>query len=250
MTLHLITFSPTGTSLAAARTIASAWDLPAASIDLCRKNIQPATLSKDDIAIIAAPCYGGRIPATAASRLAKIRGSETPAVLCVTFGNRAFEDALLELSDIAIQNGFSVFAGCALSAEHNIMHIFGAGRPDGKDREDLRRFSAAAFAKYQRRQLDMPAFPGNRPYKEWAAHPIPILVDKDACIRCRRCETACPTGAISKDIETDPKTCISCMRCIKLCPAHCRTLPPPLLEGMIQKLAPACRERKENQFYI
>ena len=70
--------------------------------------------------------YGGRrIPETAVQRLLDIHGSNMLAVVCVTFGNRAYEDALLELADcVEAKMAFKVIAGCAVATEHNIMHVF------------------------------------------------------------------------------------------------------------------------------
>ena len=90
-----------------------------------RRTDKTIEIEGDSICIFSVPCYGGRIPRTAAERLLKIRGNQTPAIVCVTFGNRAFEDALLELADIVQMQGFSVFAGCGAATEHNIMGIFG-----------------------------------------------------------------------------------------------------------------------------
>ncbi|MFN2131051.1 MAG: flavodoxin family protein [Anaerolineae bacterium] len=58
-------------------------------------------VSGDELAIIGAPVYGGRIPPEAARRLRQLRGNLTPAVPVVVYDNRAYEDALLELCDLA-----------------------------------------------------------------------------------------------------------------------------------------------------
>ena len=80
--------------------------------------------------------YGGRVPETARERLQKIHGKRTPAVLIVTYGNRAYEDALLELSDILKEQGFIPAAAAAVVTEHNIAHVYGTGRPDEKDKKE------------------------------------------------------------------------------------------------------------------
>ena len=60
---------------------------------------------QDDLVILGAPVYGGRIPQVAVNRLSKIRGKNTPAVVVVVYGNRDIDDALMELSDLAIKTG-------------------------------------------------------------------------------------------------------------------------------------------------
>ena len=72
------------------------------------------------MAVIAVPSYGGRVPGTAAGRLGAIRGNGARAVLVCVYGNRAYEDTLVELQDIAKQAGFRVTAAVAAVAEHSI----------------------------------------------------------------------------------------------------------------------------------
>ncbi|WP_428055973.1 hypothetical protein [Candidatus Avelusimicrobium alvi] len=89
----------------------------------------------------AAPVYGGRIPAAAKERFLQLKGTQTPAVLLAVFGNRDYDDALLEMCDLALAGGLVPAACAAPVAEHSIMHSVAAGRPDAADREKL-----AAFA--------------------------------------------------------------------------------------------------------
>lgn len=87
----------------------------------------------DDLVLFGVPVYGGRIPSPAVQTLRRMQGSRTPAVLVAAYGNREYDDALLELADIAAANGFIPFAAAALIAEHSIMHSVAAGRPDAQD---------------------------------------------------------------------------------------------------------------------
>ena len=111
--IYTVTFSPTGTSKMVAGLISSAFDGEKIDIDLCMEKNRKLTADGDDLCVFSLPCYGGRVPHTAAERLAGICGQSTPAIICVTFGNRDFEDSLLELSDIVSENGFRVISACA-----------------------------------------------------------------------------------------------------------------------------------------
>ena len=94
-------------------------------------------LHREDVCFIAMPSYGGRIPKTAAERLVRIKGGGAKAVLVCVYGNRAYEDTLIELKDRAEDAGFIVYGAVAAVAEHSIMRKFAAGRPDEKDRDCL-----------------------------------------------------------------------------------------------------------------
>ena len=53
------------------------------------------SLDKEDICIVAVPSFGGRVPAIAAERLERIRANGAMAILVVVYGNRAYDDTLL-----------------------------------------------------------------------------------------------------------------------------------------------------------
>lgn len=248
--LYTITFSPTGTSIKVAAQIAGAFDLEKKVIDLCEELSEKIQMTHEDVGIFSVPCYGGRIPRPVADRLSYIHGKKTPAIVCATFGNRAFEDALLELADCVEANGFQVIAGCAVVGEHNIMHCFGRGRPDSLDLEEIHGFAVKAAQKAMYSKTDRPIFPGNHPYKERHPSAMPILVDQKSCVNCGICAAKCPMKAISSDsLHTDETLCINCMRCIQICPQKSRSLPEQLVSDLTQRLYDACKGRKANEFY-
>ena len=249
--VNLVVFSPTGTSLDVARTIGEALSPEFEVVDLCEREGGESAFGPDDTCVFSVPCYGGRIPKTAAERIARVRGDGTPAIVCVTFGNRAFEDALLELADLVGERGFKVVAGCAAVTEHNIMHVFGAGRPDASDREQLRGFAADVAQKLADNDDSQPDIPGNRPYKTWGGMSVPIEFDAETCTDCGLCVRRCPVGAISKAAwPADQDACIACMRCIHECPTGSRRFPKERLAGMVERLGPACESPKENAFFV
>ena len=250
-TLYIIDFSPTGTSFKAAEQIGAFFEGEKIRIDLCEEPKKEIPIGEEALCIFSMPCYGGRIPLTAARRLSCIRGANTAAILCITFGNRAFEDALLELSNCVTDRGFQVVAGCGISAEHNIMHIFGQGRPDKADLEELKQFAAQVQSKLQKGDRSRPEFPGSHPYKERHGGSLPIWTEEKTCVNCGICARKCPVNAISADGRTtDRKTCIGCMRCVKLCPNQSRHVSLDYLDALIERLRPACEGRKENQFFL
>ena len=93
-------------------------------IDLCdlKMEFQKVDIDKNDMVIIAMPSYGGRAPAVAISRLKEIKGNEAKCIIICVYGNRAYEDTLVEMEDAAKECGFRVIAAISAIAEHSIMH--------------------------------------------------------------------------------------------------------------------------------
>lgn len=75
-------------------------------IDLTYPFADQKTIPSDTLTIIGVPTYAGRVAPTALERLQKIKGDNTPAITIVLYGNRDYEDALLELRDTVKQLGF------------------------------------------------------------------------------------------------------------------------------------------------
>lgn len=178
-----------------------------------------------------------------------------PAVLIVTYGNRAYEDALLELSDILKEQGFIPAAAAAVVTEHNIAHVYGAGRPDEKDKKEMTAFAEAVREKLKStagstKLLEL-SIRGNRPYRPYGTLPLKISVSS-ACEGCGTCIRKCPVQAISRtDAKvTDESACITCMRCIAVCPKHARKLGTLMTLAIRQKLKKVCTDRKDAEFVL
>ena len=109
MKVYEISFSPTGGTRKAALAVAEALSDTVVSVDLADSAFDFGSVRLDagDVAVIAAPAYGGRVPAVAIQRLAQIQGNGAWAILMAVYGNRAFEDTLVELEDTAKAAGFS-----------------------------------------------------------------------------------------------------------------------------------------------
>lgn len=261
MKLMTIVCSPTGGTKKAAQILAAQWDCERVDIDLlatAREATAAAAngcITPEDICIIAAPVFGGRIPAVATNALSRLKGNGALAVLVAVYGNRAYEDALLELRDTATNAGFVCVAGIAAVAEHSILRRFAEGRPDVQDNAQLAVFAeqikAALSAASQVGKAAVLAVPGNHPYKEYKVIPTVPKAGR-ACTACGACAQECPAAAISPQAprRADSAACISCMRCIAVCPKQARRVSPLLLKAAEAKLAKACAGRKENELFL
>lgn len=253
MKLYDIVFSPTGGTQKVAALLTEALGGEVTHVDLTDSKLAFHTiqLTQDDVAVISVPSYGGRVPATAVERLATLNGQGARAVLVCVYGNRAYEDTLVELEDAANQAGFQVIAAVATIAEHSIVRQFAAGRPDAQDAQQLANFAKQIQSKLSAGFTSKPAIPGNRPYKKAGSVGMVPKPTKE-CINCGICTSKCPVQAIDKENskKVDEKACISCMRCISVCPHSARMLNPVMLSAASLMLKKTCSERKACELFL
>ena len=224
---RLIFFSPTHTSARIARAIGE-------GIGMGRRMETDLTLDEQtspiemngELCVIAVPVYGGRVAATALQRLQRLKGNGSPAILVVVYGNRDYEDALLELRDTAVQLGFVPLTAGAFIGEHSFSTPelpIAAGRPDADDLQQAREFGKSSLEKWEKLQA--------------ARTPV-----TDGCFACGECIEVCPTHAIhfSEDqssIETDIHKCIKCCACVKCCPNEAREFSTPFAAILHEKFS-------------
>lgn len=180
---------------------------------------------EDDTVVFAAPVYAGRIPAIAAEQFRKIKGKCQKCIVIVVYGNRDYDDALIELCDLATEIGFNVIAAAAFVAQHSIFPKVATSRPDATDMNKIAVFASQVSELLNSDMLlDLGAVKGNRPYKTPAAIPLTPTVKRNKCRECGKCFRECPTGAITKDNFhiTDAEKCIACSRCITVCSDNAR----------------------------
>lgn len=255
MNVSQITFSPTGGTDKVAEIITKAWGMPINKIDLSNAETDCSSLNldKEDIAIIAVPSYGGRVPSLAAQRISNIHAEKTPCVIVCVYGNRAYEDTLIELNDIAEKSGFKVVAAITAIAEHSIMHQYATGRPDRKDESELNSFAKKILEKLNGNTAGSatPQIPGNRLYKKSGGAGL-VPKANNTCTSCGLCAKQCPAKAIStENLKTaDSKKCISCMRCVVKCPQSARKVNRALVSIASLAIKKACSARKRNELYI
>lgn len=217
-------------------------------------------LSSDDLALFSVPVYGGKVAPTALERMAQVRGEGTPAILLVTYGNRNFEQVLVQLADFVRERGFRPIAVAALVGEHsysNAQYPIAVGRPDATDLASAEEFGKQIANKLKDRDKEtwdidiannMPCLETPEASlqafrlfvqeytRQQQANPVKAYpaASLEACSHCGVCVELCPTQAIAAGSEevTDATRCIRCCACVKGCPSGVRTFLSPFAKPL------------------
>lgn len=227
-------FSPTGGTKKVADAITAGFNTPVVEMDLTKED-SAVLLGEHDALMAVLPVYGGRVPQISLERLSALKGYGQKAVAVVVYGNREYDDALLETKDALEATGFQVIAAAAFIAEHSIVRSIAVGRPDAVDEAICRKFAADVMAKAD--DAVPIQVPGNNSYKELKPSTFHPAANEN-CVKCIACAQQCPMGAIPLEnpIQTNNDLCINCMRCIQVCPQQCRALPDSFLNMITQML--------------
>ncbi len=213
------------------------------------------SLGSDELLVVGVPSYSGRVPARAANLIAQIKGDGSPAIIVCSYGNRDYEDTLIELEDILTANGFRIISAAAFIARHSVFGNVASDRPDADDLHIVDDFGRKSWQIVSdiTDTASQPAVKirGNRPYRSVNRAPLYPTGD-DTCIDCKKCAEECPAQAIAPDnpTMTDESRCISCGRCIVLCPVGSRNYHYPFFQAKSLEFAAANAARKEPELFF
>lgn len=255
--IHLVYYSATFSTRRIVREIASQFEKPIKEYDIT-SDVPKNDVSLDsdgDLLIVGVPSYAGRVPEMAVQSLKRFLGNNTPAIIVCAYGNRAYDDTLIELKDIVEAHGFKLVSAAAVIAQHSIFPKMAEGRPDADDMEKLHEF--AVNSKELLSQISKMSavsrlmVKGNRPYRDTKPIPLHPEGSKSKCTSCHACAKMCPVGAISMEepYKTNEKKCISCGRCIVVCPEHARHFGGLLYKTASWKFEKDYAEPKQPEFF-
>ena len=235
--VYAVWFSGTGTTKKTVRRVAGglakALRLPCVEVDVTPPQRRQETLrfGAGDLVVWGLPTYAGRVPNVLLPYLReRVQGNGALAVPVVLFGNRNYDDSLMELTQLLTADGFACVAGGAFVGEHSFSRTLGAGRPNDADAAEMDAFAGRIADKLRRGDTSAAAVGGCdpiRPYytpRDRHGNPINILkvkpkTDMSRCGGCGWCADHCPMGSIDgADPAQVTGICIKCCACVKGCP--------------------------------
>ena len=181
--------------------------------------------TEDDAVVFAVPVYAGRVPNVLLKYLDTVQGGGALAIPVVLYGNRNYDDALIELRNILEKNGFHTVAAAAFIGEHSFSKILAAGRPDDKDMALAKAFASNIILEDRGPIQVRGEDPIRGYYQPRDRNGVFIDIRKvkpltsDQCDHCMLCARVCPMGSIAFDNpESFTGICIKCGACVKKCP--------------------------------
>lgn len=232
------------------------WTLPEA-------RRQVPSLGEKDFVFLGTPTYAGRVPNKLMPFIRDgLKGNGARGAAVVTYGNRSYDDALIELYDLMKRNHFQMTGAAAFVCQHVFSDQLASGRPDKKDRKQAEEFAVKAVSGEPGPELDK-KIPGNRPVgpyyvpKGEDGSPVRFLTAKpvtseEFCDRCGKCASVCPMGCISKeDVTKTTGICIKCQACIHKCPKGAKFFDDPAFLSHKKMLEQHYAKQKlKNEIYV
>ncbi|MCD8036386.1 MAG: EFR1 family ferrodoxin [Clostridiales bacterium] len=187
---------------------------------------------EDDIVVLGTPVIAGRVPNLLLKYLDTVAGNGAYGIPVVLYGNRNFDDALIELRNIMEKDGFHTIAGGAFVGEHSFSTTLGKGRPDDEDMTVAAELVCRIVEKIESGNIneDPIAVKGENPIRPYYTprdrngngidiRKVKPKTDESKCVKCGFCAKNCPLGSINpEDVTQITGVCMKCCKCIKLCP--------------------------------
>lgn len=267
MRLHLIHFSPGGTTKQCVKNVAEGLGLPIAEeIDMAKFETRQKKykFTKDDLVIIGFPTMT-KLFGIPKEILNLLSGDETPFIGVVTCGGLLYGSGLIVLKKGMEKRGFRMVSAGAFVGQYSWDKNVSKGRPDAQDKMEQLDFGKKIYDKVIVRgdrsfnsKLRFDGPPANSDAltrmkcigmrltpDSFLGSALPksgrVLEVSDKCIKCKKCLNNCPMQAISltdEKIKHNIDKCIGCLRCLNGCPKEAISYTDPFMIRAINASKP------------
>ncbi len=274
MKLHLIHFSPGGTTKRTIKNIASGIAIKEVKeYNMLKENVRNKkyTFNHDDLVVIGMPT-ATKLFGLPNEILDALKGNNTPFVGVVTYGSGCYGNSLIMLKKAMEKQGFKMVAGGAFIGQYSFDERIAKGRPDARDANVQNEFGQRIYNKVvinndisfnEKLKMNWPkegmastiisairaVTPGIEAKLAKSASSFEVT---DDCIKCKACINHCPVSAIrlKEKIEFDKTLCIGCQGCLNICPKKAIKQVNTLMIKGTESLVSKRQERKEADIFI
>lgn len=260
MKAAVIVFSPTGNTLKVGKMIEDSLkkrDIQVQLIDLsrnrilfqekCFKDFLQNEIEAHDFLFIGSPVYVNHLQYNVKEIIKSLpkpgKGWGSIAIPFVTYGTINSGIALLEASKLLKKSGRTVMTGMKIDASHSLTKLdsmttkINKGKPNFDSIPLIEKMISKALdssrADFNNTIIKL-KYQGTLAYikanvifreKFWQKHIYPkLIIEKDTCISCNKCEIICPVGRIGLYKQEDENLlkqpeCIHCGACVFICPS-------------------------------
>lgn len=216
----------------------------------------------DCVAVIGFPVYAGRIPNKILPFFQNnVKGENTPAIAVLTYGNRAYDNALREIQQVLHKNGFVVIGALTQPSQHSFSSSVATGRPNNEDLAKAKKFGLSLAKKILAGNISdcLPVDEGELVYytplttQGNKANILKVMPEsrRDLCDSCGDCALRCPMGSIPKETPWETTgICIKCHACITHCPKGARAFTDEVFLSHKEMIEQNFSARKESEYFI
>lgn len=223
------------------------------------------TFEADDIVLWATPVYAGRIPNKTLDYVHQALHTQThnKSLALVTFGNRAYDNALAELVGLMQDGGLQTVGAVAMVTRHAFSDTLGAGRPNPADLTALDRFAVQVAKKIRSGKPTVIHIPGeahpDKYYTPLKTNNAPAgflkakpSCDSTRCTRCGHCLEVCPMGSIANadGMPAFDGICIKCQACRRSCPTGAIAFTDEEYLSHVAMIERTFAAPKQPEFYV
>jgi len=225
---------------------------------------KPLTLKKDEVVMIGVPVYAGRIPNILKRFFKTFRAEGNKAIIFVSYGNRQYDDAVVELNALATDSGCVVVGAGAFIGQHAFSDILAHGRPDHEDLQVIRDFSKAMAKKIRAESMEpllAETIKGEEPIRPYYTprdidgqalnfKPIVPSISDERCNQCGICVAICPMQSLEINEKVYVKgACIKCCACVKACSKQAIFFDDPVFVAHREALEINFLKRRQSEWF-